>query len=68
MTASTTAETRVRCIDCVHAHLKPGTKGHEWRCESPSRELVGGKVYRSDGKTFHWNLTRARVCGSFEGH
>ncbi len=57
----------VRCVDCLHAHVKPGTGGREWRCESPTRELVGGQVYRSDGRTFHWNLTRLRECAAYTG-
>jgi hypothetical protein len=65
---TTVAVGLVRCSDCVHARVKPGTNGREWRCEAPTRELVGGRVYRSDGKTLHWCLTRPRRCFSFEGH
>jgi hypothetical protein len=65
---TTVAVDLVRCGDCVHARVKPGTNGREWRCEAPTRELVGGSVYRSDGKTLHWCLTRPRRCVAYEGH
>lgn len=65
----TATDTKVRCKDCLHAQVKPRTKGEQWRCEAPTREVVGGMVYDpARPKYWNWSLNRWRDCAAYEGH
>jgi hypothetical protein len=56
----------VKCIDCIHARVRPDTGGNLWHCVGRRDRLIGGRRWRNPTRNHtHSSLTRPRRCQAF---